>query len=336
MKQDIDTKQLNNFSWIGLPKKIFFVFLSLVITYVVFSFVLLKLGSHFFTTGNYVQSARFYKMSSSLLPFWNLPQIRLSAINQLNQDKKLADERIKTKIEVGEKDISVIGKRISSVKRCRQCPGVLVNAILKNNLEIGIPTVKITKINLLNNGKVVAFKKLTKELLLVSKGEFPFSVFFSQSENVPAFDDFQLEIQVPAFIPDNRTTRIKVIDTKRESATAPGNDASYYKFKVTILNDSTCTINNVYRIAFLKDGENTFDEYRATSRVYIKEQPVDSDIVDLDNKDNATFQRLSLKPGEQKEINIELMMDDLYLGLYNLNSVRLESYFIGVKEKGCL
>lgn len=336
MKQGIDAKQLGNFSWKSLLKKILIVFLSLIIACVIFSFLLLKLGSYFFTTGNYVQSAKFYKISSSLLPFWELPKKRLSAINQLNQDKRLVEERIKNKIEVGEKDISIIGKRISNVEQSPpQDSGVLVNAILKNNLEIGIPTVKITKINLLKNGKIVAFKKLTKELFLVSKGEIPFSVFFSQREKVPAFDDFQLEVQAPAFIPDNRVVRIKVIETKKETVLAHANNASYYKYKVTLLNDSSCTINNVYQIAFQKDGDNTFDEYQSAPKVFIKEQPESSDVVDLDNKNKETFHRLNLKPGEQKEINIELMIDSMYKGLYDLNSVKLESYFIGVKEKGC-
>jgi len=325
--------QLNKF----IIRKVSLGFFGFAVIWVFFSLSFLKLGSYFYNQNNYIYATKFYKLSGFLLPFWGLPGKRLSAINQLDQLKKQSEERKSREVAVSDDSVTVTGKKISNIEqgRCVNCPGVLVTAIFKNKLEIGIPTVQISKINLLKNGKVIAFKKLSKEFFIVSGGEFPFKIFLSNREKALSFDDFQLEFQIPPFIPDTNVVRLKKVETTTESVLAHTNDAVYLKYKVTILNDSNCAINNIYRIAFLKYGDYIFDEYRSTARVFVKEEPPKSDAIDLDNKEKVTYQRLTIEPGGQKDVSVDLMIDSMVKGLYDLNDVRLESYFIGVKAKDC-
>jgi len=316
-------------------KRVFIGFICTVIVCVVFSFSFLKLGSYFFIKDNHFQATKFYKLSEFLLPFWQLPKKRLFAINQIYELKKQSEERKNKEIIVSNDDITVINKKISYFN-CFRCPEILITAVFKNKLNIGIPTIQVSKINFMKDGKIVAFKKLSKELFIVSEGEFPFKISFPTSEELPPFDDFQLEFQIPTFVPDTKVVRLKVVDTKTDSILAHTNNAVYLKYKVTILNDLKCSVNNVYKIAFLKYGDYIFDEYQSTARVFVKEEPPKSDIVDLDNKGSENYQRLMIKPGEQKEIIINLMIDSMFKGLYNLGDVRLKTYFIGVKDKDCV
>jgi hypothetical protein len=302
---------------------------------IIMSFSFLKVGSYFYNQKDYVNATKCYKLSKLVLPFWELPKKRLLAIDQINELKKQLEERKNRKITVNNDDVTVVGKKISHFT-CYRCPEISVTAVFKNKLDIGIPTIQVSKINFLKDGKIVAFKKLSKEFFIVSGGEFPFKITFPRDEQIPSFDDFQLEFQIPPFILDTNVIRLRIVDTKTDSVLAHTNNAVYLKYKVIILNDSKCSVNNVYRIAFLKYGDYIFDEYQSTARIFVKEESIKSDVIDLDNKGNDNYQRLTLKSGEQKEIGISLMIDSMYKGLYNLDDVRLENYFIGVKDKDCV
>lgn len=283
------------------------------------------------------RAVSFYGISNKIFPFWKTPKGRLITAQSILDSNKADIEKQKRTVKIENENVSVVSKNIFKTPIfSHRGPNIVIAGILKNNSDTGIPSVKTTKIVLLQNNKAVATKDFKREFLVVSKGEVPFQLFLSDTPDnpVPAFDDFSVDFEIPPFIPNEEATRLKIIDSKILSA-SPRIGGSIWDYKVifTVLNDTDFTVSNIYRLTFLKYRDNHLGEYLTSGPVYTDVEVSKPSIVDLDNRAKKEYEKPILKSKEKREFEFNLVVDEEYQGRYKPNDVELAGYFVGVMEK---
>lgn len=297
----------------------------------------LKLGSYYYLKGDMLKAVSFYNLSGKIIPFWKIPKVRLkNTLSVLEQDKAEA-KRQNNITKIGNENITIENKNIfTTTNHSCACSQRMVAGMFKNGTDMGIPLIKISRIVLLYNNKVVATKDFTREIFLVAKGELPFQLLLPDRPDnpVPTFDDFIVDFEIPPFIPNEKAINLKVVNSKIVSA-SPRIGESIWDYKVifTVLNDTSFTVSNIYRITFLKYKGNHLGEYRTSGRVFTEVKAPQLSIINLDSQGKKEYERPTLKPGEKRELEFNLVVDEEYQGRYDPREIELVGYFTGVMEK---
>ncbi len=213
---------------------------------------------------------------------------------------------------------------------------VTLSAILKNNAEVGIPSLKINKIVIYDgSNNIVATKKdYNKEVSIPYQGEFPFSLILTldKSEKIVA-NNFNIEFEIPPFSINEKVVRLDISSQKIKSVEVSEPDGSGiidYKFTYVVLlsNNNDKEVSNIRRISFLKSNGETLTKISdACCNQVSFEIKSEDNILSLDEKKYIEV----LRPYEQKEYEFEIS-PMLYDKVIDVNSIELVSYFIGVVQ----
>lgn len=304
-----------------------------------FSIVSLGIGNYYFTKKNYFTAKKLYKFSlQSSLGLNARAQLRIistdAEIRRLVQTT--ADTPTHKSMKVSPDQILIKGKKVLNFSNSFE-QHIVLTALIRNSLEVGIPTIRIKKITLYDrNHKIVATKNSNTALgPLVSKGEFPFSLYLvlDKSKQIDV-TDFDIELEIPSFVKNDRVVRLTILEQKRlslEVIEVSGKNVYKYNYRVTLKNDSTKEISNIYRISFLKQGETILTRIGSAccNDVKFEEQNGKSSILSLDS---PTYS-YSLKSGESRDHQFQINSDEvLYDNSIDSDKIELVAYFIGLTK----
>jgi hypothetical protein len=313
-------------------KRIIFVIILLFILLQIVSLSLLKLGHYFYNNGGYEKAKKFYFLSYTASLSLNQKAKNLYYANKSQKEQAVNVEK---KYNISPSEITIMGKRIVQHKYINNTV-ITLSAILKNNAEIGIPIVKIKKLTIYDKShKEVATKtKFEQDISpLVYQGEFPFSILlsFDKSQVIEA-EDFEIELDIPAFTKNDKVIRLNVLDQKIMSFDTVdlGKTKSFqYKYKVTIENNTDKEVDNINRVSFLKHKDIALTRMGdvCCHSVKFETQSNNKDVLSLDQKDFS----YSLKAYEKKEYEFQISSDEvLYDVDINPKNIQLVVYFVGV------
>lgn len=307
----------------------------------ILSIASLKSANYYFEKGNYSKAKELYSISyMSSFGLNSKAKIRMSKSEEENtrQLSNNTQSTQQTLITIPLDKISITGKRVMNQYHSTG-QDITLSAIVKNNSGIGIPSVKIKKVTMLDgNNKEVAVKTDfgNETIPLVNQGEYPFSLLiFLEKQKPIEVKDFNLELEIPSFKPNNRVVRLSLTKPIRVSTETmdmypmyPGKANTFnFEYKTTVTNDSDGVVDNIYRISFLKYKDFALTRIGAACCSPVNfEKENDSQILNLD-KPIITY---SLNPKESREYRFKISTDPALIdSLIDPSTIELITYFIG-------
>lgn len=311
------------------------------------SYVTLEKGNYYFNNGNFSEAYKYYK-KSFLLSFRlnNKAESRMNKSQEegvSNQQNKIGAQALQT---VSLDKISITGKKVivkypTSPITSQIMPAVeniSLSAIVKNNTDIGIPIVKIKKAVLYdkNHNQVAIKTDISDTFPLVSQGEFPFSLtFYIQNSNqMIDVKDFDIELEIPPFMPNKNVVRLKTsnlvrVSTETDSMEPEAGNVYTFEYRATLTNNSDKKVDNIRIISFLKYNGFTLTRLGTAccSQVtFSNKNTTGSQVLDL----NKPTYSNSLNSGEGKEYSFKIGTDPWLIdSVINPNNIQLVVYFTG-------
>ena len=179
--------------------------------------------------------------------------------------KEVKDKSKKTVYNIDKSKVLVTGKRTQSFTgpnlSSELSQVITLSAILKNNAEVGIPSVKINKITIFDDkNNIVAVKQnYNNDVSIPYQGEFPFSFILllnkSEAPDGIKASNFDIDYEIPPFSLNEKVVRLGVTNQKTISIKTDGPDGSgnfnySFTYKVLLSNNSDKEVSNIRRISF--------------------------------------------------------------------------------------
>ena len=313
-------------------KKILFILIGLFLILQIASYSLLLTGNYFLNRNAKSRATKLYNLSYWSSLTLNQKAKSLSSNIGVSQNSN-PSKPSKVVYNIDNSKVSVTGKRIV---RHNSTYGqeIALTAILKNNAEVGIPNVKITKIVIYDDkNNIVATKQdYNKEIAITYQGEYPFSLLLdlNKSEIINA-NNFDIEFVIPPFSLNEKVVRLDVLSQKMVSVKTDGGDglkSFQYVYRVLLANNTDKEIGNIRRTSFLKHKDVTLTRIGEACCPPVNfEIKSNNEILSLDSKKYVD----TLKPQEQREYEFKINSDvSLYDTDINPANIQLISYFVGV------
>lgn len=325
------------------PKYLFLILITTFIILIVLiglSFITLRSGNYYFEKGDYTKANRLYSISNMLsLGLNNRAKIRISKsqeenTRQLSNNTQSSNQTLTT---VSLDIISITGKKVINTYYSTN-QDIALSAIVKNNSGIGIPSVKLKKVTMYNgNNKEVAVKTDfgNETFPLVNEGEYPFSLlFFLEKQKPIEVKDFNLELEIPSFKPNDHVARLSVtkpvrISTETMDMYPVKANTFNFEYKTTVTNDSDRVVDNIYRISFLKYKDFALTRIGTACCPPVNfenKNEQDSQILNLNKADYI----YSLNPKESRDYIFKISTDPALIDiLIDPANIELVTYFIG-------
>lgn len=311
-----------------------FIISGVIVCATILSVVSLKSANHYYEKENYSKAKELYSISYvSSLGLNSKAKIRMTnSEEKAHQLSNKVQTPQQTFVTIPLEQISITGKRVVYLQYSSG-QDITLSAMVKNNSGIGIPSIKIKKVTMYDgSNKEIAVKTDfgNETFPLVNQGEYPFSLnlFFEKQKQIE-IKDFNLELEIPSFKPNNQVVRLSVTKLVRVST-----DVQYmnypvftFEYKTTITNDSDGVVDNIYRISFLKYKDFALTRIgMACCLVVSFEKENESQVLNLD-KQVITY---SLNPKESKDYRFKIQTDPLLIdSIIDPSTIELVTYFIG-------